>query len=85
MKTTLEIPDDLFREAKAKAALEGIKLKDLVAESLRLRLATDAMVPTAQGQKVRLPLVPSRRPGTVKLTNAVIADFEAGLDVGGHE
>ena len=35
MKTTLEIPDDLFREAKAKAALEGIKLKDLVARGIR--------------------------------------------------
>ena len=35
---TLEIPDDLFREAKAKAALEGLKLKDLVAEALRAEL-----------------------------------------------
>ena len=34
MKTTLEIPGDLFREAKAKAALEGIKLKDLVRRGL---------------------------------------------------
>lgn len=34
MKTTLEIPDDLFREAKAKAALEGIRLRDLVTRGL---------------------------------------------------
>jgi hypothetical protein len=40
MKTTLEIPDDLFREAKARAALDGMKLKDLVAEGLRLALGT---------------------------------------------
>lgn len=35
MKTTLEIDDDLYREAKAVAALTGRKMKDLVADGLR--------------------------------------------------
>lgn len=35
MKTTVEIPDDLFRKAKAKAALEGIPLRDLIVRGLR--------------------------------------------------
>jgi hypothetical protein len=35
MKTTIEIPDDLFREAKAIAARRGISLKSLVTNSLR--------------------------------------------------
>lgn len=35
MKTTVELPDDLFRQAKAAAALRGRKLKDLVEEGLR--------------------------------------------------
>lgn len=30
MRTTLDLPDDLFRQVKAKAALEGEKLKDLI-------------------------------------------------------
>jgi len=30
MRTTLDLPDDLFRQLKAKAALEGAKLKDLL-------------------------------------------------------
>jgi hypothetical protein len=34
MKTTLEIPDDLFRKAKATAALRGVSLKDLVTRAL---------------------------------------------------
>ena len=29
MKTTVEIPNDLYRQAKAEAALRGRKLKDL--------------------------------------------------------
>jgi len=35
MKTTIELPDELFRRAKATAALRGRKLKDLVEEGLR--------------------------------------------------
>lgn len=29
MRTTIDLPDDLFRRAKATAALRGIKLKEL--------------------------------------------------------
>jgi hypothetical protein len=38
MKTTVEVPDELYRRAKAAAALRGRKLKDLVEEGLRLVL-----------------------------------------------
>jgi len=40
MKTTVELSEELFRRAKAEAALRGRKFKDLVAEGLRLVLAT---------------------------------------------
>jgi hypothetical protein len=40
MKTTVELPDDLYRRAKAEAALRGRKLRDLVEEGLRLVLET---------------------------------------------
>ena len=36
MKTTMEIPNELYRKAKVKAAMEGRKLKDLVADGLTL-------------------------------------------------
>jgi hypothetical protein len=38
MKTTVEVSDDLYRRAKAEAALRGRKLRDLVEEGLRLVL-----------------------------------------------
>ncbi len=38
MKTTLEIPDPLFRQSKAMAALHGQSLKDFVAAALRAYL-----------------------------------------------
>jgi hypothetical protein len=38
MKTTVELPDELYRRAKAEAALRGRKVKDLIEEGLRLVL-----------------------------------------------
>ena len=39
MKTTLEIPDALFRRAKSRAAERGQTLKELVTEALQEKLA----------------------------------------------
>jgi negative regulator of replication initiation len=44
VKTTLEIDDDLYRQAKAHASLTGQKMKDLVTEGLRLALQPAARV-----------------------------------------
>jgi hypothetical protein len=38
MKTTLEIPDALFRRAKSKAAEQGIPLRQLVTEAVEDKL-----------------------------------------------
>ncbi len=39
MKTTLEIPDAVFRRAKARAAERGQKLREFVTEALQEKLA----------------------------------------------
>ena len=38
MRTTIDLPDDLFRRAKSEAALHGRKLKDLIEEGLQMAL-----------------------------------------------
>lgn len=38
VKTTVELSEDLYRRAKATAALRGLKFKELVEEGLRLVL-----------------------------------------------
>ena len=40
MKTTVEVPDELYRRAKAEAALRGRKFRELVEEGLLLALET---------------------------------------------
>ncbi|MCY3022521.1 MAG: hypothetical protein NTW87_26365 [Planctomycetota bacterium] len=71
MRTTLDLPDELFREAKVSAARRGIALKALFTQAL----AREVQAPGKEGavrHRVRLPLVKSKRPGTLQLTNAQI-------------
>ena len=52
MKTTIEMPDELFRKAKAVAALRGQTLKDLITTAMERELtaadATSAHAPSAE-------------------------------------
>jgi hypothetical protein len=45
MKTTVGVPDALYRQAKAETALRGRKLKDLIEEGLRLVLEAPRKTP----------------------------------------
>jgi hypothetical protein len=53
VKTTVELPDDLARRIKAEAALRGRKLKDLIADGVRLK---DFTVYRKRG-RVPIPLI----------------------------
>jgi len=45
MRTTLELPDPLFRTLKARAAMDGTSLKDLVIRLVQQGLAQPAPAP----------------------------------------
>lgn len=55
MKTTIEIPDDLFRQAKAQAAMQGMRLRDLVEYGLRLAMETPPAA--VSGSRTAFPLI----------------------------
>ncbi len=42
MRTTIDLPDPLFREAKAVAALQGVTLREVVEQALRSQLQPHA-------------------------------------------
>jgi hypothetical protein len=50
MKTTLDLPDELFRSVKARAAHEGMSLKEYVAAALWQKLG---QAPERIGEKPR--------------------------------
>lgn len=45
MKTTVEIPDALYRQLKARAALHGKSVKDFLLEAVRAKLANERSKP----------------------------------------
>jgi plasmid stability protein len=57
MKTTLDLPDELMRAAKIRAANEGRRLQDVVADLLRRGLAEEPKSAGRMQRKVRLPMV----------------------------
>ena len=72
MKTTLEIPDDLFRQTKAAAALRGESLKDFVTEALRAYVGTQAeSAPRARGWR---SVFGRARPEEVEEIDRIVAE-----------
>jgi hypothetical protein len=50
MKTTLELPDSLMRRVKIRAASEGLKLKDLIAELLEKGMDASSVERLPEGE-----------------------------------
>ena len=75
MKTTLELPDPLFRQSKAMAALRGQTLKDFVAEALRAYLE-----PTDSASTGWRGVFGKARPEEVEDVDAIIAEEFRRID-----
>ena len=55
VRTTLDLPDDLYRALKVRAAREGVSLKELVARLLKKGMAGEAR-PLSRGRRDRPPV-----------------------------
>ena len=56
MRTTLDLPDDLYRRTKAVAALRGSSMKDLVIRALRREMAQPAAKKNSRNRGITLPI-----------------------------
>ena len=74
MRTTIEIPDAVFRELKAFAAMKGISLKEVFQTAIEHELARASHTDVVR-DKVTFPILESKEPGTLHLTNAEIDDL----------
>jgi len=74
MRTTVDIPDGLYRQLKVRAAREGCSVKALVLRGVAAELREDK-APRKRGRRVKLPLIRSKEPGTLIIDNAKIAEL----------
>jgi plasmid stability protein len=72
MRTTVDIPDAIYRRLKSRAASEGRSTKALILRGVKEVLKTTRR---KAGRQVSLPIVRSRRPGSVELDNARIYEI----------
>jgi hypothetical protein len=76
MRTTVDIPEDLYRQAQSKAAQTGIPVGELVACVLRRALGE---TPPGKRQRMSFPLVHSARPGVLSVQQVPDAEEAAAL------
>lgn len=69
MRTTVDIPDTAYRRLKSRAASEGSSAKELILRGVEQVLKES---PRKRRWRVKIPIVRSKRPGTVELDNARI-------------
>jgi hypothetical protein len=74
MRTTIDIPDETYRELKIKAARDGKPLRQIVLRGIQRELEGVERKPI---RKLQLPLIRSSQPGTLELTNEQIDELTA--------
>ena len=82
MRTTLDLPDELFRQAKAKAALDGTTLKNLLTRYVEHGLRHPAPPTRQSRRRSALPVIKASRRGTIpSLTSPLQAKLEREEDL----
>ncbi|MGH9434507.1 MAG: hypothetical protein ACRD06_00750 [Terriglobia bacterium] len=73
MRTTVDIPDPVYRRLKAEAALQGCSVKALVLRGVKAELG--GRKGTHKPKAIALPIIDSKRPGWLRLTNRKINEI----------
>ena len=71
MRTTIDIPDPLYRELKAKAARQGLSVKEMILKGVEKEMGDTV---TKRG-RVRLPLIRGKETRKLDLTDVPIDDI----------
>ena len=69
VRMTVDIPDGMYRQLRARAAREGSSTRGVILKGVQEVLKSERR---KVGAPVALPIVRSKRPGTVALDNAAI-------------
>ncbi len=68
MRTTVDIPDPIYRELKARAAREDRSVKELILQSVAVTLRSDPSTAKPKPKRnLSLPVIHSKNPGSLRL------------------
>jgi len=74
MRTTIDLTDQVFRELKALAAMKGMSMKEIIQKAVQDELANANRADVVR-DRIKFPILESKEPGTLHLTNAEIDDL----------
>lgn len=85
MRTTLDLPDNLFRQAETKAALEGATLQDILTRYIESGLREPTRLSGQTGGRSALPVMRKHGQGVIpSLTPQIQARLEEEEDLAKH-
>ena len=72
MRTTIDIPDEIYRKLKVKAALEGQTVREITVRAIQREIEQPA---AAAGRRLTEPILKSYAPGSIRIENEQIYDL----------
>jgi hypothetical protein len=72
MRTTVDIPDAVYRRLKSRAASEGSSAKELILRGVQEVLKESGR---KARRRIKLPIIRSKQPGTLDLDNDKIFEI----------
>jgi hypothetical protein len=73
VRTTVDIPDAVYRRLKSRAAKEGSSTKKLILRGVEKVLSESPR--KSKGKRLKLPIIPFERTGLIRIDNARIYDI----------
>jgi hypothetical protein len=74
MRTTVDIPDTLYRELKIRAAIEGSTIKEIILQGVIEKLRNPRPQTPKEGRP-RFPTIPATNPGSLQLGDEGVYEY----------
>jgi hypothetical protein len=74
MRTTIDIPDEIYRAVRVRAASEGTTMREIVLDGVAMRLGMEGAVRKQDGRP-RFPVIRSKKPGSLKLGEEGVYEY----------
>jgi hypothetical protein len=76
MRTTIEVPESVYRKAEDVARTQGVTIEEFILRAFERELKDQSDIPSPS-RRVTLPLVPSKEPGALDMKDFNFDDLLA--------